>query len=332
MSILIRAAEAAIAAALGLAALQANAQSAGWRPERAIELIVPAAAGGLNDLTARNMQRVMQTLKLIETPITVNNRGGGGGALAWAALAQHPGDPHFISLSTVNMLANHIMGVGTAHYRDFTPLGHLIHSYLGFAVKADSPIRNGQDLIARLKQDPAALSISIGTSLGNANHVALLQATGPAGIESRRLKTLVFKSNGESMTALLGGHVDLAVSGLPNLAKHVEAKSLRIVAITAPTRLPGILADVPTWREQGADVTVSGWRGALGPAKMPPAAVAFWEDAIAKLVDSAEWEQVLAKDFATRTRMSAAENRQFLDQEYKRYQAVLIELGMAKAK
>ena len=265
-------------------------------------------------------------------PITINNKGGGGGAIAWNTLAQHPGDAHYLSMSTVNMLANHIMGVGTAHYRDFTPLGHLIHSYLGFAVKADSPIKSGQELLARLKQDSGSMSISIGTSPGNANHVALLQATRTAAIKSRRLKTVVFKSNGEALTALLGGHVDMAVSGLPNLAKHVEAGTLRLVALTAPTRLPGILADVPTWREQGADVTVSGFRGALGAAKMPPAQIAFWEAAILKLVDSAEWEQVLTKDFAIRSRMNAAENRAFLDQEYKKYQAVLTDLGMAKVK
>jgi putative tricarboxylic transport membrane protein len=160
----------------------------------------------------------------------------------------------------------------------------------------------------------------------------LLQAIRPAGIESRNLKTVVFKSNGESLTALLGGHVDVAVSGLSNLVKHAEAGTVRLIALTAPTRVPGILAGVPTWREQGADVTVSGIRGALGPAKMPPAQIAFWEDAIGKLVDSAEWEQVLVKEYAMRTRMSAAENRAFLDQEYKKYQAVLTELGMAKMK
>ncbi len=331
MDVLTAVARAAVVALAGLA-LPAQAQSTGWRPERSIELIVPAAPGGLNDTTMRNMQRVMQTLKLVDVPITVNNKGGGGGALAWNVLSQHPGDAHFLSVSTVNMLANHIMGVGTAHYNDFTPLGHLIHSFLGFAVKADSPIKSGQDLLARLKREPGSLSLSIGTSLGNANHVALMQATGSAGIESRRLKTLVFKSNGESLTALLGGHVDVAISGLPNIAKHVEAKTVRVVAVTAPTRLPGILADVPTWREQGADVTISGWRGALGPARMPPAQVAFWESTILKLVESAEWQQILTKDFATPTRMTAAENREFLDQEYRKYQAVLTELGMAKAK
>ena len=114
--------------------------------------------------------------------------------------------------------------------------------------------------------------------------------------------------------------------------KHAEAGTVRLIALTAPTRVPGILAGVPTWREQGVDVTVSGFRGALGPAKMPPAQVAFWEDAIGKLVDSAEWEQVLVKEYAMRARMSAAENRAFLDQEYKKYQAVLTELGMAKMK
>jgi len=318
-------------AAVLASAAPLHAQTGAWRPDRPVEFIVPAAAGGQNDTTMRNMQRTLQSLKLVDVPISINNRGGGGGVLAWVALGQHPGDSHFISISTVNMLTNHIIGASTINYTDFTPLGHLIHSYLGFAVRPDSPIASGRDLVERLKKDPAALSIAVGTSLGNTSHIAMSQVAKSAGVDPRRLKTLVFKSNGEAITALLGGHVDVVVSGLPNLAKRHEDKSLRVFALTSPARLSGVLADVPTWSEIGSPVIVSGWRGVLGPAKLPPAQVAFWESTVAKLVDSEEWQQVLARDFGTRTRMTAAENREFLAQEYKNYRAVLGELGMAKA-
>src|SRR5687768_15298077 len=93
-----------------------HAQQAPWQPEGAIEFVVPASPGGQNDLTMRNMQRVLQTLKLVEAPISVNNKGGAGGTLAFVYLNQHAGDPHYLSISTVNMLSNHIVGASTLNY------------------------------------------------------------------------------------------------------------------------------------------------------------------------------------------------------------------------
>jgi len=314
------------------ACAQAHAQQAAWRPERAIELVAPAGPGGLNDLMLRSMQNVMQTMKLVDVPLSVSNKAGAGGALALAYLSQQQGNPHYLSLSTVNMLANHIIGQGTLNYTDFTPLGHLMHTYIGFAVKPDSPLASGKELFARLRKDPGSLSISVGTSLGNASHVSLALAAKSVGADPRKLKTVVFKSAGETLVALFGGHIDLAVSALPNFARHAEAKTLRVIAIAAPERVAGIFGETPTLREQGVNVVSSTWRGAIGPRGLQPAHVAYWEGLVFRIVDSEEWGKELAREFATRTRMSAAENRDFLAAEYKSYQAVLSELGMAKSK
>jgi putative tricarboxylic transport membrane protein len=105
-----------------------------------------------------------------------------------------------------------------------------------------------------------------------------------------------------------------------------------VIAVAAPERAGGIFSDAPTLRENGANVVVSTWRGALGARGLQPAQVAYWEAIVSRIVDSEEWGKELAREYATRTRMSAAENRDFLAAEYKSYQAVLGELGMAKAK
>ena len=314
------------------AVVPADAQQAAWRPERAIELVAPAAPGGLNDLTLRNMQGVMQSLKLVDVPLTVSNKGGAGGALALNYLNQHAKDPHYLTLSTINMLANHIIGQGTLNYTDFTPLGHLMHSYMAFAVRPDSRIANAKDLMAHLRKDPGAVSISVGTSLGNPGHVASALVATSVGVDPRKLKTVVFKSAGEALVARFGGHIDLVVSPLPNLAKHAQAKTLRVIAVAAPERAGGVFSEAPTLREQGANVVVSTWRGAMGARGLQPAHVAYWESLVGRIVDSEEWAKELAREYATRTRMSAAENRDFLAAEYKNYQAVLGELGMAKAR
>jgi putative tricarboxylic transport membrane protein len=320
-------------ACLGPALLpDAAAQGTAWRPEHPVELIVPAGPGGQNDLTVRNVHRVLQAHKLVDANMVVINKGGGGGAVAFAYLAQQQGNGHYLSISTVNLLTNHIVGTSALNYTDFTPLGHLIHSYFGIVVRPDSPIDSAKTLFEQLRKDPASLSVAIGTSLGNANHTAFALAVKASGGDAKKLRTVVFKSNGEALTALLGGHVDVIISGLPNLVKRAQARTVRILAITGPERLGGVLAEVPTLKEQGADVVVSGWRGVLGPRNLSAAQIAYWETVVAKLVETDEWKKELARNYSSFTRMNAAENREFLAKEYASFSALLTDLGMAKAK
>lgn len=309
-----------------------HAQAAAWRPEKAVEIIAPASPGGLHDLTARSIQRVVQARKLIETPSIVVNKGGAGGTVGWNYLGQHPGDGHYISLSAVNLLSNHIMGASTLYYGDLTPLAHLFHEYLGFAVRADSPLAGGRDATARLRKDPGSMSISVGTSLGNTGHLALALAVRATGGDMKRLKTVVFASNGEAMTALLGGHVDAMMTSLSNLVRHVDAKTVRVLALSSPQRVPGAFSHVPTWREQEVDVVMSGWRGVIGPGGLNSAQLAYWEAVFARLAEAEEWKQELAKNEWHGGRMTASQNRAFLDEEYKRFRALLADLGMAKAR
>ena len=320
------------ACALTAASGAAHAQTTGWRPDKNIEIVAPATPGGLHDITARSLQQVFQTRKLVEVPVVVVNKGGGGGTVGWTYLSQQQGDPHFVSLIAVNMLSNHVMGTSSLHHADFTPLTMLFHEYLGLAFKADAPLATGKDMLARLSKDPSALSVAIGTSLGNTSHLALSLAVKSTGGEPRKLKTIVFGSNGEAMTALLGGHVDAIMTSLPNLVRHLQAKTIRVVAVSSPQRVGGAFADVPTWREQGVDVLMSGWRGVIAPRGVTPAQVGYWENVFTRLNETDEWKQELAKNFWHVANLSSRETREFLDKEYQKFQQVLGELGMAKKK
>lgn len=317
--------------ALGCATIS-HAQSAGWRPEKNIEIVAPATPGGLHDITARSIQRVFQGRKLVEVPVVVVNKGGGGGTVGWTYVTQQKGDAHVISLSAVNLLSNHIMGTTTLHYGDFTSLAVLFNEYLGLAVKTDSPTTSGKELIARLSKDPTSMSIAVGTSLGNTSHLALSLAVKAAGGDPRKLRTVVFGSNGEAMTAVLGGHVDAIMTSLPNLVRHVQNKAIRVIAISSPQRVSGEFSTVPTWREQGIDVLMSGWRGVIAPRNLGAAQVAYWENVFARLNETEEWKQELAKHFWHGSQLASRQSREFLDKEYERFQDILSELGMAKVR
>ena len=114
----------AFSAALALA-LPSIATAQSWKPSRHVELVAPSAAGGGSDTIARLVQRVLQENKIVEVPVNVVNKAGAGGTLAWSGLNQHPGDGHYISISTVNLLTNFIAGRSPLSYAELTPLAQL---------------------------------------------------------------------------------------------------------------------------------------------------------------------------------------------------------------
>jgi putative tricarboxylic transport membrane protein len=105
---------------------------------------------------------------------------------------------------------------------------------------------------------------------------------------------------------------------------------VRVIAVTAPTRLPGVLADVPTWREQGLDVIVTNWRNIMGPKGLGEAQVQYWEEALRRLTDSDEWKKELEANTWHSEFLRSAEARKFLERETTEVRSFLVDLGMAK--
>jgi putative tricarboxylic transport membrane protein len=319
---------AAIAHAAVFAPGQAQAQPT-WNPDRAVELIAMNAPGGGSDRTLRIMASIMQERRRIEVPVNVVNKPGGGGSIAYAYLNQHPGDGHYLQLASKSLLTNHIAGRGPS-YTEFTPVAFLFGEYVSVTVKPDSPLKSGKDMVERLKKDPGALTFGIATSLGNPNHQGIANALKAAGVDIRKLRTVIFPSGGAASTAMLGGHVDVVPITAAFAASMARQGQVRLLAVAAPARLPGVLAEVPTWREQGYDAVVSNWRAMVGPKGMSPAQIAYWEQALLRFVGSDEWKKELEKNFWQSEYMRSAETRKFLDQDNAEVRTFLTELGLAK--
>lgn len=317
------------AALLG-AAVSAQAQN--WQPEKNVEIVINTAPGSGQDSTGRLIQKILLERKAVPTSLTVVNKPGGGGAIAYTYLQQHPADGHFVAIASKSLLTNHILGRMPLTYSNLTPLAILFEEYITVAVKADSPIKNGRDMLDRLKKDPAALSFGVATSLGNPNHQGVAMAMKDAGIDLRRAKTAVFQSGGNAITALLGGHVDVVPGSVGLMRKHIEAGSVRLIAIASPQRLGGIFANTPTWKEQGANAIVSNWRGMVGPGGMTPAQTAYWDNALKQLTQSDAWKKELADNNWDNEYKSSAETRKYMDAEYAELKGFLTELELAVKK
>ncbi|MPZ43433.1 MAG: tripartite tricarboxylate transporter substrate binding protein [Betaproteobacteria bacterium] len=300
-----------------------------WRPQKNVEIIVGTSPGGGQDRSARAVHRLIESNHLIEVASTVVNKPGAGSALGYAYLNQHVGDPHYIMLSTTPLITNPITGLQRITYEDLTPLAMLFDEYIVASVAAGSPIKGGKELLARLKADPGSLTIGI-PGVGGGGHLGFALAAKAAGIDPKRLKTVVFKSGGDSITALLGGHIDVMSSTTAAPVPQHRAGKVRIVAIGSPTRLPGDLASVPTWREQGANAQFANWRGMVGPRGLTVPQIAYWENVFAAVVETSEFKQDLERNHWSANFAKSAEMRKRLKEEHDELKALLTELGMAK--
>ncbi|MBM3357632.1 MAG: tripartite tricarboxylate transporter substrate binding protein [Betaproteobacteria bacterium] len=307
----------------------AGPYAAEWKPEKPVELVVPAAPGGGTDFIARTVQKIATSQRLIGLPMQVVNKPGGAGSLAFTYIAQHRGNPHFVSVTYPSLLTNHIVGTSPLRHSEFTSLALLRNAYMGFAVRADSPLKTPKDLLDRVRKDPQSVVFST-FALGGPNHLALVLVMKAAGVDVRKLKVVVFASGGESQTALLGGHVDVVPTGLYNLRGPVQDGRLRVLAITAPKRSEGVFAQVPTWKENGIDAVMGQWFGIIGPQGMTAAHIAFWDEGLARVVQTDEWKAELQRNAEDNEYLNSRDSRRFLDQQYDEYRRILAELGLAK--
>jgi putative tricarboxylic transport membrane protein len=275
------------------------------------------------------MQRVWQEKKLVAAPGVVVNKPGGGGGVTLNYLGQKPGDPHVMAVVSITQQLNYIVGTSPQRHRDFTPLAVMIGDFIGYAVRADSPITSGKDLIERLKKDPASLSAGV-TAIGGNNHIAYVMAARSAGVDTRKLKTPVLQSSGESITALLGGHIDVHIGSVGPLTKQLEAGRVRLIAITSDQRLTGPFATVPTWKEQGVAGTFNTWRGLWAPKGLNAEQVAYWNEVLERVSREPQWRESLEANHWQSDYRNSRDTMRYLDAVHAELRDVLKELGIAK--
>ncbi len=300
----------------------------GWVPTQEIELVAGTPPGGGQDRPARALIEVMNTHKLLPQPIKLTNIAGRGGGNAWDYLRKNQGNPHVLAINSPTIISNKLLGVSPSDYSDLTPLANLYTEYPIFIVPTASPIKDVADLVRRLKADTAAVTISLATALGNPNHIALSRLTAYAGGDSKALKIEVFDSARYAIAHLLEGKAELGVITAVSAVPELEAGKLRTLTLSAPKRLGGIFADVPTLVESGVNCKVGMWRGIIGAAGIAKDAVAFWDRTFAAATSSKEWEAELAKKYWANTFMAGADEMAFLEEERTVMTAALTDIGL----
>lgn len=315
---------------LGSVSCIASARSEDWTPDRSIELVIPASAGGGLDRTARTMQKVLQDDKLAPVPVLIVNKPGGGGTIAYNYLQQRAGRGEALAVASTSLLTNHITGKSRISHTDFTPVALLSSEYLCIVVKPGSPLGDVSRLLAKVRSDPGSASFGIASTLGNHQHVLVSLFAKAAGADAKSLKVVVFNASTDAMASVMGGHIDASTSTVGNVRALVDGGQLRMVAVAAPKRFGDSLADVPTFKESGVDAVVDSWRALIGPANMTPAQLAWWDKTLAAAMRNPEWENEARRTMQENNYKSSEQTKQFLAGQYAEFDAILAEIGVAR--
>ncbi len=316
-----------LAAVAIAAAAPCGAQTA-WKPDKPVEFVVLSSPGGGNDKTARLLQKIWRESKWLEN-VNVLNKPGGGGALAYTYVSQHAGDGHYVAVVRKGLLTNHILGRSPLHYSELTPLAVVANEPNAMAVRADSPIKSVKDLAERLKSDPQSITTSVGSTRGGPSHMMVVQLARLAGADPGGLKVVTFRGSSESVTNLLGGHIEVISSSVDALVPHHKAGTMRILGV-AIARRSAALPGVPTFREQGYDIIVGNWTAIMGPKALTPAQVAYWEDLLERSFRHPAWQGMLEADALEADFRKSQPMRELLARDYELERRMLTELGMAK--
>jgi tripartite-type tricarboxylate transporter receptor subunit TctC len=280
-----------LAAALVLASPAVHAQT---YPSRPITLIIPFAVGGSNDMVGRAIGK-----KLTEVwgqPVVVENRSGAGGVIGSSVVAAAPPDGYTLllvsSTFTINPAIKKNMPFDTV--RDFTPIAFIARSPLLVTASNSLKVESAKELLALAGSKPGLISYG-SAGPGSINQIAAELIALSAGV---KLMHVPYRGGAPALNDLVGGHVDVYVSSLPQVLQLAQTGQAKALAVTSAKRTPQ-LPDVPTLDEAGiAGFDLWSWWGIVGPAGMPPDVVNALNSEIGKMLNSPELATFLSNEGA----------------------------------
>lgn len=296
-------------------------------PSRPIELVSPTGAGGGSDLVARIVADIIGKEKLLPQPVVVINKPGGGGAVGQTYVASKRGDPYVFIQAAQGLISVPIRTGLDVGVEKFTTLGAIGFDLNSISVAENSPYRTLKDLVAAARDKPKTISVGI-TFPGGSAHSMMHRLEKLSGA---RFNLVSFKSGTESVTAVMGGHIQATAENLGEVMGQVEVKKIRLLGVPSAKRLAG-LPNVPTLKEQGFDIHAGGMRGFVAPAGIPRDAAKMLEDTLAKVHKSAAWRDYMARNMYEDLYMNAEEMSKWLASQQAELTQFLTEMGLALKK
>lgn len=261
---------AALIVAVGVSASWATGaaeREVGVEPTREIRYVVPFAPGGLSDITAREMERIIREENLLSVPFAVTNIAGASAGEGMVAVRDAQPDGHTLLHHHTSMVAHRAFGVREWGFEAYAPVALLFEVPLVWFTQPDR-YNNLEEWVDDVRRNPGRTTVAVG-SLGGLAHLLAEDFLSTLGIRDN-VHLAAYGGGGALMTAMYGNEDNVAVVPLPQIIDHHRGGDMRILAVGADERVP-FLPDVPTWKELGIDVpTYPNRMGVWAPKATPP--------------------------------------------------------------
>jgi tripartite-type tricarboxylate transporter receptor subunit TctC len=287
-------------------------------PSRPIKFVVPLAAGGGIDFTARVTAQKLSDV--IGQQVVVENQGGAGGSIGVNQVVRAPADGYTLLYHSVTGVVNAAVAKDLPfdYMRDLVPVALVTRFAAVMVINPAVPAKNLKEFIALAKADPGKYSYG-SSGAGTGIHLATEMFKRAAGVD---IVHVPYRGNAGVMPDLLAGRIQLLVDGVPPQVKNIEAGSVRALGVLSRARSPG-LPNVPTMIEQGLDYEVPYWTAIYAPAATPKPIVEKLSTEIAKAMKDPDVIERLRKAGTEAVGSTPAEMDAFNRQQFDLYRKVV---------
>ncbi len=271
--------------AMSMVIAQGTEESAGAYPDRPVEFVAPASAGGGTDTFCRLIVDIINKGDLVDGNIVVVNKPGGGGTVGAAYAADPNRDGNYTLVAINGAQALGLRASTEVDASDLVPIAALAMDNVLFVGNTDSAYKSFDDVIAAAKKNPGGVNVGVADNL---DRLCVEMINQEVGIE---LNGVYFDSAGEISSAMLGGHVDFGIMNPNECIGQIQADMMVPLASFTEERLGGDFASAPTFTELGyAGVSFQMFRGIMGGAGMSAETVEYWSNVFEQVAASDQWK------------------------------------------
>lgn len=258
-------------------------------PAKPITVIVPFAAGGMTDIIARSLEK--SAMKYFDQPFVIVNKPGGAGTIAWNELVKAKPDGYTIGVATIGTILQPIYGHSKYNYPTaLEPIAQIANPPLVISIKPNDKYKTLSELVEYAKKHEGKIKFGH-SGIGAGTHVLAEMFAQAAGI---KMEQVPFQGSSEEIAALLGGHIDVIVSGTPELKGYVKSSTIKVLATTGTHRINDLdFHDVPTFKELGYDVAMNNLHCIAVPKEMPPEIKSRLSLGIKNIINDPEYQKAL---------------------------------------
>lgn len=302
-----------------------GAASGAAEPER-IHFLIPGGAGGGWDTTARAVGRALLEAELVETASFENMSGASGGRGVAYMIETARVNRHVLLVNSTPIIARSLNPVFRQSWRDLTPIASVIGDYGAVTVRSDSPYRSFDELLAVLRADPRSIKFAGGSTRGGLDHLIIASIFREAGLKAADARYVPYDAGGKALLALLSGEVAAMSATVGDAVSAVRDGSVRILAVTAPSRLDELPA-VPTLYELGYPVELLNWRGFFGVPGLPDGRRADFVEVLSRMRSEPVWQAQVKRNGWVENFMSGDEFLAYLNEQEAFIGELMRELG-----